>query len=495
MEKGTKEKYIPTTPEPVSLRGTENILFQMNNCVCRIYNSCKGTGFFTKIPFKSRILPVLITNNHILGENDIKNGSLITLYLNNDKNIKVFEIDKNRLRYTNKALDITIIEIKENIDNLSNNYLDLDDKIISYLESSNYIKSNYFNKIYSSESLYVINYPEDKEVVVSYGPPPQLNEYEIHHKCCTKPGSSGSPILLINNQKLIGIHSSSSKNFEYNFGSLLIHSIKEFENKNKAHIYNDEYIINGKNETNNYILAEFDIQEDNQNARIINSYEQTYKSHPWWNYAKFLEDEKEIKENIEISINDNIIKFSYFYKFNKKGKYYIKYKCKKNLTKLCFLFEGCSSLTNVDFSNFNSNEVINMDGLFGECRSLSKVNFSNFNSNNVINMDNMFFKCSSLKYINLSNFNTNKLIKMRLMFFGCSSLTSLNLSNFNTNNVFDMSSMFYNCSSLTYLNLSNFNTNNVINMNEMFTGCKNLDKNKIVVNDKKLLNYLNICNF
>ena len=486
MEKGTIEKYIPTTPEPVSLKGTENILFQMKNCVCRIYNGCKGTGFFTKIPFKSRILPVLITNNHIIGEDDIKNGSLITLYLNNDKALKTFEIDENRLRYTNEKLDITIIEIKENKDNLNNNYLDLDDKIISYLESLKKIKSNYFNKIYSSESLYVINYPEDKDIVVSYGPPPKFNEYEIHHKCCTKPGSSGSPILLINNQKLIGIHYGSSRDFEYNFGSLLIHSIKEFEKK---------YIKNYKNETNNYILAEFDIQEDNQNVRIINSFEETYKSHPWWNYEKVLENEKEIKENCEISINDNIIKFSYFYKFNKKGKYHIKYNFKKNLTKLGFFFEACSSLTKVNFSNFNSNDVIDMNGLFGECRSLSNVDFSNFNSNNVISMSNMFFRCSSLKNINLSNFITNNLVHMRLMFFGCSSLINLNLSNFNTINVSDMSGMFYKCSSLTYLNLSSFTINNFIDMSEMFSGCKNLDKNKIIVNDKKLLNYIKYLQF
>ena len=417
------------------------------------------------------------------------------MYLNNNKELKIFEIDENRLRYTNKTLDITIIEIKEDKDKLNNNYLELDDKIISYLESFNNIKSSYFNKIYSSESLYVINYPEDKDIVVSYGPPPQLNEYEIYHKCGTKLGSSGSPILLINNQKLIGIHSGSSKNFEYNYGSLLIQSIKEFEKKNKIYTYKKEYIINYKNATSNYILDEFDIQEDNQNARIINSYEQTQKRHPWWNYDKNLESEKEIKENCEISINDNIIKFSYFYKFNKKGKYNIKYNFKKNLRTLSFMFEGCSSLSNINFSNFNSNKVINMNGLFGECHSLSNVNFSNFNSNNVIDLSNMFFKCSSLTNINLSNFNTDKVFTMRLMFFGCSSLTYLNLSNFNTNNVYDMSSMFHNCPSLTYLNLSSFTTNNIINMSEMFSGCKNLDKNSIVVNDKKLLNYLNICDF
>ena len=113
MENSIKEKYISTSPEPVSLKGTENILDQMNNFVCRIFNNGKGTGFFTKIPFKSKLLPVLITNNHIINENDIKNNKMITLYLNNDKIEKVLKMDKNRLRYTNEKLDITIIEIKE----------------------------------------------------------------------------------------------------------------------------------------------------------------------------------------------------------------------------------------------------------------------------------------------------------------------------------------------------------------------------------------------
>ena len=40
--------------------------------------------------------------------------------------------------------------------------------------------------------------------------------------------------------------------------------------------------INKKqNEKNNYIIAEFDIKEDNQNIRIINSYEQNFKGKNW----------------------------------------------------------------------------------------------------------------------------------------------------------------------------------------------------------------------
>ena len=38
----------------------------------------------------------------------------------------------------------------------------------------------------------------------------------------------------------------------------------------------------------------------------------------------------------------------------------------------------------------------------------------------------MFYNCSSLTYLNLSNFNTNNVNNMSYMFYNCSSLTSLN---------------------------------------------------------------------
>ena len=61
-------------------------------------------------------------------------------------------------------------------------------------------------------------------------------------------------------------------------------------------------------------------------------------------------------------------------------------------------------------------------------------------------MKNMFYRCSSLKELNLSDFNTKNVTNMSSMFYECSSLKELNLSNFNTNNVTDMRYMFYECS-------------------------------------------------
>ena len=51
--------------------------------------------------------------------------------------------------------------------------------------------------------------------------------------------------------------------------------------------------------------------------------------------------------------------------------------------------------------------------------------------------------------------------------------------------------MFYKCSSLTNINLTNFNTNNVKDMSSMFNGCKKLNKNDIIVKDKRILNEFN----
>ena len=61
-------------------------------------------------------------------------------------------------------------------------------------------------------------------------------------------------------------------------------------------------------------------------------------------------------------------------------------------------------------------------------------------------MNLMFSRCSSLIDLNLTNFNTNNVINMRFMFYGCSSLKELNLNNFNTDNVIYIDKMFSGCS-------------------------------------------------
>ena len=65
------------------------------------------------------------------------------------------------------------------------------------------------------------------------------------------------------------------------------------------------------------------------------------------------------------------------------------------------MFSGCSSLTNIDLSNINTNNVTNMWGMFDSCSSLTNIDLSNFNINKVTDMRCMFFGCSKLKKENV----------------------------------------------------------------------------------------------
>ena len=138
------------------------------------------------------------------------------------------------------------------------------------------------------------------------------------------------------------------------------------------------------------------------------------------------------------------------------------------------MFYGCSNLTNVDMSGFDTGNVISMGCMFYECSNLANVDMSSFDTRNVTNMGHMFFDCSSLTSVNVSSFNTANVTDMSEMFYGCSSLTSIDVSGFDTRNVEEMNGMFAECSSLTSIDVSGFDTRNVTYMNSMFADCSKL---------------------
>ena len=145
-----------------------------------------------------------------------------------------------------------------------------------------------------------------------------------------------------------------------------------------------------------------------------------------------------------------------------------------NVTNISKMFKGCTSLTNINLTGFDTSNVTNMSDMFRECSSLTDIDFSGFNTSNVTDMSEMFWDCSSLTDIDFSGFNTSNVTNMSYMFSGCSSLVNLDVSNFNTQIVTNMSDMFNGCKSLKFLDLSSFNTANVTNMTRMFCVCDSL---------------------
>ena len=227
------EKELKNYPTIISYESTEKILEQMKNTVCKIKltDGSLGTGFFCKIPFptKEKLLPVLITNNHLINKELLKDKKgIILIYQKETEKYKTLNLE-NRLYYTDEDYDITIIEIKENRDEI-NNFLELDDNILLNILDNTSDANDNSHLLYISETIYIIQYPEGK-LSVSYGlleKASNNNQYNFSHLCSTKMGSSGSPVLNITNNKVFGIHKQASVKNNYNKGTFLDIPIKEF---------------------------------------------------------------------------------------------------------------------------------------------------------------------------------------------------------------------------------------------------------------------------
>ena len=218
-----EEKLLEDYPIPITSENTEIILNQMRKNICKIYlnDGTKASGFFCKIPFpdNGHLLPVLFTNNHVIDKSNLTKSSKIVLSINDDKVKKTIKIN-NRKVYTNKEDDVTIIEILEN-----------NDGITEFLELDNDIFEDEFNSMNIKKSIYILHYPNCGKSSVSYGIIKNLQNSDVSHLCSTEKGSSGSPILNLTNNKVIGIHRGSFDNFKFNKGSILSNSIKLFKEK------------------------------------------------------------------------------------------------------------------------------------------------------------------------------------------------------------------------------------------------------------------------
>ena len=123
---------------PISNQITKKMSSQLEENICKIHiikekgEKDFGTGFFCKIPFPDefKLLPVLITCNHVLDKESIKPNKIITISLDDDRWTTKIKIDEKRKIFSDEELDVTIIEIKPNKDKISN-FLEIDENIFS----------------------------------------------------------------------------------------------------------------------------------------------------------------------------------------------------------------------------------------------------------------------------------------------------------------------------------------------------------------------------
>ena len=298
-----KENKIKDSPDPICISNMNKILEQMMKCICKIKTPGKsGTGFFCKISYEKNNIIALLTNYHVLNEKYYNNNKELRLLINDEKEAKILDLTKKRRTYFNENYDVTIIELK--IEDDINNYLELDDNIFK----------NESKAFYEDKSIYLLQYPGNN-IMVSYGVLTKINNYDILHKCSTEKGSSGSPILNLNTNKVIGIHKEGTI-FNFNKGTLLKFPLNDFLNKNNNIFINQ--INDNINFNDNHInsLNQNNV-EDNININYKKYMMKVYDAKMISTYInKMIDDETIYDFIIDIfnSLQKRIIKWENFIK-------------------------------------------------------------------------------------------------------------------------------------------------------------------------------------
>ena len=481
----------------ISYNCTKTILSQMEKNIYKIKGNEQGTAFTCKIPFPDRdnMLPVLITNNHIINGDLLgKIDSEIKFNREGDKDYTKIKLDNNRMKYTNKTYDITIIELKTN--DRINDYLELDKIILDdIIDSDNSQIIKYDDKI-----IYIPQYPKG-ELCVSYGifnGTVENNEYIFKYNCCTDYGSSGSPILNMDN-KVIGIHIGiiSCNYNSSNAGCLLNFAIKEFINEHYK-------------KSNEKLLIEFNKNNKTQisNTEII-SLNLAYKYIGDKGFKDLMKVEfNQIKE-LKLSYNNisnidalnknklkNLEKLDLSHNLISDIKVLENTKL-QNLKELILSSNKISNIgplskanyDNLEILDLSNNKIIIIDPL--ENSSFKRLRVINFGGNRIQNID-VFkrIKFDKLEKLNLRKNKINNIDALKLGNFN--ELTELNLEGNKIKKIDDSFNTTYNFKKLENLNLAKNQIENIseliakVNYSDLFSHLKKLNLSNNIIPKQQL---------
>ena len=519
-----KEKQLLNQTQAIPTKEMFILLNIIKTHICKIYlkDNSHGTGFFCNIPNGwGNYLTVLMTNNHVLNQQDIQPGQVIKFTIDNDYKEFNILIDNNRKTYTDESYDVTIIEIKEEDDVNEKSFFDLDKQIFDENVS----------EIFRSHQVYLLHYPKGKEMELSPGLIKIIKEDNktIQHLCDTSGGSSGSPIVNKNNFQVIGIHKGASdRGKNYNLGTLLKEPVKKFNELIKMKKNNIDKKINNINNNNNYNKEnERNLENEEKRGEIDeengrnNEIEEKMEEINEQNERNLEIEEKreeideENKRNNEIEekreeINEqnerNLEIEEKRGEINEKNERNLETEVKREIIKeeneKIEINKNLENMNDkkkieenteliVNSNDDNINEIIlryKIDNIkkLKDIRILGdKFVKNNKNICKIVINGNEFEICKKIN-INLNQLKNNifeiklkgikNVTNMSYIFNKCNSLSPLSeISKWNTQNVTDMSYMFFYCESLVTLpEISNWNTKNVTNMIYMFYNCSSL---------------------
>ena len=282
-----------------------NMVNKVAQSICKITlkenNNIKniGTGFFMIVNLDEKNLNCLITNYHIISQDLVdKKESILVQIEKENKEIKILlDTNKRFIKCFKKPIDITIIEIIES-DKIINNV-----KFLWY--DCNYLLG--YDQ-YSESDILILQHPLGEETQLGIGKILNIQEFEFEHSIETDNGSSGSPVILIENLKVIGIHKQSNKKNNNGIGTFIGQMFKEIESEKKKISIKDEKKENDTNEKcNKHVFID----------KIINIKVENLKNEVKDENYEFFEKIKiircdEIKESNYFKIRSRFKIFNYF---------------------------------------------------------------------------------------------------------------------------------------------------------------------------------------
>ena len=394
-ELGMGHRNIPVSISTKLSKSMCKITF-INNKNQEIY----GTGFF--MLYKN--LKCLISVYHVINENLINKSIEIEIYNNN--NIKKYNLElKSRfIKFFKQPKDISIVEIKDS-DGI---------KDIEYLDYDLNYKEGYSQ--YNGMEVLSLGYPFGKELADGSGEIKNIDGYEFEHNIHTEEGSSGSPIILFNLLKVIGIHKDGDRAKKINIGTFIGEIFDEIKDD-----------LSEKNNEKNIKVKE----DDKRNIEKIDKNNILDLSH------KHLGNEG-LQQQLNL-INDNIIELNL--SWNNISDIKVLEKVKFN--KLEILNLGWNKISNINILEnvkFKKLKELNLScNNISDIKVLEKVKFNKLEklnlgwnkiSNNIYILENVKFK--ELKELNLSDNNISDIKVLEKVKFN--KLEKLNLGNNNISN-------------------------------------------------------------
>ena len=198
-------------------------------CKINIRDNTFGSGFFMKLKKGIKDFYCLFSCEHVLTKRILNSKMEIKVLYNNGNKEIFIKLDKKErfirdYKYLN--IDASVVEILPK-DNVEEKY---------FLEPNLDYLNGY--DIFNNKKIYILQYPGGLDLKLSSGIIILVDKikYEFVHIANTENGSSGSPIILEETNKVIGIHKQGNIHKELNYANFIGPIVTSLKN-NKNYIY------------------------------------------------------------------------------------------------------------------------------------------------------------------------------------------------------------------------------------------------------------------